>query len=1028
MTLSCTTDSPPRFSVEEACALARDLFAVKATARPLPSERDQNFLLETHAGPEFVLKIAHAGESRALLEAQHAALEHLRHHAPDLRCPRVRPTTNGEAIVTVTGTDGRPHCVRLLTYVPGHLMVEAASHSPALLRSLGAFLGRLDRALATFAHSAFKREHLWDLRRAGSVVTELLAQVSGVPRRSLVERFLSRFRTDVEPVLPQLRRSVIYNDGNDYNLLVTNLASGDGEVTGVIDFGDLIEAPTVFEVAVAAAYAILDKPDPLSASAAVVGGYHDTYALTEVELGLLYDLIAMRLCVSVTLSAARRTQAAENPYLTVSEAPAWAALERLAQTNPRLFHYAMRAACGLPPCPQAAAVVRWLEAQAETLASVVEPDVQKGEYALIDLSPGSADFAEVGDLRDIPRWTDAIFGRMRAARARVGIGRYDEPRRGYTSAAYRPIGTEVEDWRTIHLGVDLFLTPGSPVFAPLDGTVHSLANNNGAQDYGPTIILRHAIPEGEFYTLYGHLSVESLSALAPGQKVSKGTRLGSVGESSVNGGWPPHLHVQVIVDLLDQAGTFPGLCAARDRIFWRSLCPDPNLLLRIPNLPKVQGARSPEAIVAARKRLLGPNLFVSYRRPVTIVQGWMQYQYDHLGREYLDATDNVAHVGHGHPAVVRAAAEQMRVLNTNTRYLHESLVEYAERLTRTLPEPLRVCYLVNSGSEANELALRLARAHTHGTDLIVLDGAYHGNTTALVDISPYKFDGPGGAGAPAHVHKVPLPDVYRGQYREAKNAGPVYAQHVRSAVERIKRMNRRLAAFFCESLPSCAGQIVPPPGYLAEAYRFIRKAGGVCIADEIQTGFGRVGSHFWGFELQGVVPDIVTMGKPIGNGHPIGAVVTTPELAASFASGGMEYFSTFGGNPVSCAVGLAVLDVVEREGLQAHARTVGLEFTHKLNELMARHPMIGDVRGEGLFLGVELVRDRETREPAGPETAYVSERLKDLGVLVGTDGLFRNVLKIKPPMVFTADDAERFTRALDRVLSEPRLRLLRNPL
>ncbi|MER3424170.1 MAG: alanine--glyoxylate aminotransferase, partial [Nitrospiraceae bacterium] len=221
------------------------------------------------------------------------------------------------------------------------------------------------------------------------------------------------------------------------------------------------------------------------------------------------------------------------------------------------------------------------------------------------------------------------------------------------------------------------------------------------------------------------------------------------------------------------------------------------------------------------------------------------------------------------------------VLNTNTRYLHDLLVEYAERLCATLPEPLRVCYFVCSGSEANELALRLARAHTRGTDVIVVEGAYHGNTTWLVEISPYKFDGPGGAGAPAHVHKVPMPDVYRGPYKAVADAGRKYAQHVRASVERIKRGNRRLAAFVCESLLSCGGQMVLPSGYLEEAYQFVRRAGGVCIADEIQVGFGRVGSHFWGFQLQGVVPDIVTLGKPIGNGHPIGAVVTTPDIASS---------------------------------------------------------------------------------------------------------------------------------------------------
>ena len=280
-------------------------------------------------------------------------------------------------------------------------------------------------------------------------------------------------------------------------------------------------------------------------------------------------------------------------------------------------------------------------------------------------------------------------------------------------------------------------------------------------------------------------------------------------------------------------------------------------------------------------------------------------------------------VGHSHPRVVRAAQEQLALLNTNTRYLHDTILRYAERLTRLLPEPLRVCYFVTSGSEANELALRLARARTGREDVIVLEHAYHGHTTTLVDVSPYKFDGPGGRGRKEWVHVAPLPDTYRGPYRrDDPQAGPKYARHVGALAERLQAEGRGLAAFLAETLPSVAGQIVLPPGYLAEAYRHVRAAGGLCIADEVQTGFGRLGTHFWGFEGQGVVPDVVVLGKPIGNGFPLGAVVTTREIADAFDNG-MEFFSTFGGNPVSCAAGLAVLDVVEEERLQERALRVG---------------------------------------------------------------------------------------------------------
>jgi 4-aminobutyrate aminotransferase-like enzyme len=368
--------------------------------------------------------------------------------------------------------------------------------------------------------------------------------------------------------------------------------------------------------------------------------------------------------------------------------------------------------------------------------------------------------------------------------------------------------------------------------------------------------------------------------------------------------------------------------------------------------------------------------------------------------------------------VVRAGARQMSVLNTNTRYLHDAIVQYAERLVALLPPPLSVCFFVCSGSEANELALRMARAHTRGTDVLVVEGAYHGNTQSLVDVSSYKFDGPGGQGAPPWVHTVPMPDDYRGLYRrEDPERGAKFAGHVREAAAKARARGGKPAAFLCESLLSCGGQIELPPGYLAEAYRHAREAGAVCIADEVQVGFGRVGTHFWGFQTQGVVPDIVTMGKPIGNGHPLAAVVTTREIATSFANG-MEYFNTFGGNPVSCRIGMAVLDVIRDEGLQERALRLGERLAVGLTRLSERHEIVGDVRGLGLFLGIELSLDRETRAPAAPQAAYVVERMKDHGILLSTDGPDHNVIKMKPPLCVDESDVDRVVAAYDRVLSE----------
>lgn len=399
-----------------------------------------------------------------------------------------------------------------------------------------------------------------------------------------------------------------------------------------------------------------------------------------------------------------------------------------------------------------------------------------------------------------------------------------------------------------------------------------------------------------------------------------------------------------------------------------------------------------------RRRLLGRNLSVAYRNPVKIVRGELQYLYDDEGRRYLDAYNNVAHVGHCHPRVVAAGIEQMRLLNTNTRYLHDLIIHYAERLTATLPDPLSVCYFVNSGSEANELAIRLARAHTSARDMIVLEQAYHGNTTTLIDLSPYKHDGPGGSGPPAWVHKAPLPEQ----------------ADARDVAEAISGLAGGLCGFIAESMPSVAGQIVLPTDYLRKAYAAVRQAGGVCIADEVQTGYGRIGSHFWAFEYYGVVPDIVVLGKPIGNGHPIGAVITTPEIADSF-NNGMEFFSTFGGNTVSCAIGLEVLSVVEEEKLQAHALTVGDQLRAGLRKLQQSYDLICDVRGSGLFIGVELSQDGK---PATTAAYEIVNRMREEGILLGTEGPDHNVLKIRPPMPFSVTDADFLLAVLGRAIEQ----------
>ncbi|XP_055068069.2 ethanolamine-phosphate phospho-lyase [Misgurnus anguillicaudatus] len=423
-----------------------------------------------------------------------------------------------------------------------------------------------------------------------------------------------------------------------------------------------------------------------------------------------------------------------------------------------------------------------------------------------------------------------------------------------------------------------------------------------------------------------------------------------------------------------------------------------------------------------RKKHVGPSCKVFFSHdPIKIVRARGQYMYNEKEERYLDCINNVAHVGHSHPDVVKAGAKQMELLNTNSRFLHDNLVLYAQRLQATLPEKLSVCYFVNSGSEANDLALRLAWQHTGHKDIITLENAYHGHVSSLIDISPYKFHQMAGAEQSQHVHVALSPDIYRGKYREDHpDPATAYADNVKEIIEQAHNKGRKIAAFIAESLQSCGGQVIPPVGYFQKVAQHVRKAGGLFIADEVQVGFGRVGSHFWAFQLQGedFVPDIVTMGKPIGNGHPMSCVITTREVAESFMSSGMEYFNTFGGNPVSCAIGLAVLDVIEKEDLQGNALRVGGYLTQLLDNLKEKHPLVGDVRGHGLFVGVELVRDKKQRTPATAEAQDVIYRLKEQRILLSADGPHRNVLKFKPPMCFSREDADLAVGKIDQILTD----------
>src|ERR1700722_2822491 len=432
--------------------------------------------------------------------------------------------------------------------------------------------------------------------------------------------------------------------------------------------------------------------------------------------------------------------------------------------------------------------------------------------------------------------------------------------------------------------------------------------------------------------------------------------------------------------------------------------------------PQKYAGPSATEVLALRKQYLNPGIFLYYKTPIMLVEGAMQYVWDETGKRYLDGLGGIVtgSVGHCHPHVVAATNKQNELLqHSTTIYLQPNVTQFAEKLASKMPGDLKVCYFVNSGSEANDLALLMARASTGNFDMIALRNAYHGGNASGMGMtahSTWKYNVPHSFG----VHHALAPYPYRGPFGyEDADAGKKYADDVKSLIDYATP--GKVAGFIAESIQGVGGFVEFPQGYLKQTYEYVRAAGGVCIADEVQTGFGRTGTHFWGFETQGVIPDIVTMAKGIGNGCPLAAVVTTPKIAQSLV--GKVHFNTFGGNPVVSTIGKAVLEVIEKENLQANALKLGNFILVGLNKLKEKHKIIGDVRGKGLMLGIEMVKDRVTKVPASAECAQVVEIAKDMGLLLGKGGLWGQTIRFAPPMCITQADADFTLAVLDEAIS-----------
>ena len=994
-------------STNEVEKIVKKEYGILGAASKLQGEIDINYKISTKNSQDYILKISRPDTTADYLDFQIKILKFINSKKKNLPIPKIVLNKKKKEISKIEDGSGTKRTARLLTWIPGRLWSSVNPHLNNLRFSLGEKSGMITKLLDGLDHKIAHRKFEWDI--AQSLWTKKHLNLFNNDQKKILKYFHKEFGSKKDEY-NQLRKSIIHNDINDNNIIVSeNLINP--SVKSIVDFGDAINTQIINEVGTVCAYGIMNQNDPLDAALPIISGYHSVYPLREDEIDHLYNVIAMKLVISVTKSAINKTKEPGNKYLLISEKHAWELLNKWYNISSEFATYSFRKSCGFNSHPNYDKFKKWCSKQSISISKLF-PSIRKNKLEKIDLSV-STKFIEPNELGNIEIFQYKIEKLQEKFPDKILAGGYLEPRAIYTTDKYGKRGNSGNENRTIHIGSDFWLPPKTPVHAMFDGEVVIAINDAGEKEYGGLVVLKHKTKNFDFFTLYGHNSVKSATKHSVGDKIKKGDKISELGNYPENGNWPPHLHFQIMLSMMDYKIDFPGVMYYNQIEIWKEICPDPNLLFKSKSIKSSKGISNAE-IVNYRNRHLGKSLKLHYNNPIRIVRGAGQYLIDNTGRLYLDTVNNVAHVGHENPEIVMAGQKQMALLNTNTRYLHEGINALAEKLLSTLPKELSVCYFVNSGSEANELAIRMIKEVTGQKDIIVSQWGYHGNTNKCVDISSYKFDRKGGKGAPKNTHVIPIPDSYRGKYR-GLSTGNDYSKEVKKCIDKIHAKKRGVGGFIIEPIISCGGQVELPNGFLKKTYNYIRKAGGVCVSDEVQVGCGRLGESFWGFQLHDVIPDIITIGKPFGNGHPIGAVVCREEIANKFANG-MEFFNTFGGNPVSCSIATEVLSFIEKYNLQKNALLTGGYLKKQLIKLSNKYPMIGQVRGKGLFLGIELV-DNEL-QPLKDHANYLANRMKEFGILMSTDGPNDNVMKIKPPIIFNQEDCDKLIFYLDKIFEE----------
>lgn len=1003
--------SAPQVEIDQVTAVTKRYFGKDAcNITSLGSCQDANFKVKCSDGSKYVMKFLNSACTRAELSFQLGVIHHLSSSptCAHIICPfPISLVGDANEYIAEILIGETIYFGVLLTYVSGRMLNTYKYFSHEVLFNFGAVAGTVTSCLSNLAIPGADRNLIWDLRRADDVIAELLPSVKDTAQRSQLASIASNCAAIVAPLRAALRIQTVHGDLAHYNVVSKQEANGRPSVCGVIDFGDAQESWVVGDLAIAILSGFACNENgmyaPILDACHVLRGYHSKYPLNRSEVLALWPLILIRSVVNIVAIQSELVHDPSNKYNLEGLAVEWFMFNKISNLPISLGQEALCAALGI----DAELKFPIIESCGDMLVDI--DTNQRRNAVILDLTVQSPLFRNYNwkcsaDVRKvIQQHLDKVYETNPLAIVVVPHG-LPQLHTFKTHSLHAP--------PTVSLAIEIFLPVGTAVATPFDCEVS--VKHSTDHSFDGNIVIVH----GNKFDIILR-GVVCSGSITP-HHCSMGEVVGTVTAAAEDDSLPARLSVQVCLDptVTDIA---PLRCAEDMFAAWNHICPSASSLLGIMinisnNTP--DNVLEIKRLAALEKR----NQYVAscqqhyYKIPPQIERGCKEFLIDTAGRSYVDMVNNVAVLGHCHEAVTKAAVSQMDLLNTNSRFIYSKFGDYAEKIVSRIPayakDKLNVVLFVNSGSEATDLAMRIARtvvnerrrAALHSRelssvstsvigmqrDVICLEGAYHGITTASDEISTTLNDNPRSRETrPPWVHLVPMPNAYRDC---DANLGDKYAEYVRNKITEMKDKGTPPTCFIAEPLSGNAGGVELPQGYLQQVYEEIRSVGGLCIADEVQVGYGRLGSHFWGFMEHGVVPDLLTMAKAAGNGHPIGYVVTSKEIAAEFEAEG-SLFSSAGGGPVGCAIGMAVLDTVEKEGLMQNAAEVGAYLHSRLLELAQKYPTIGHIHGHGFYQGIELV---DVNKAPATEVAYaVCERLLELGVVCHNTGDYSNVLKVR---------------------------------